>query len=718
MEVNSMFCEKIMNRVFFSLLFSSFLGLSAMDQGASSSCLANGPTVQSVFGHRLRLKNYTNTPLVVNVEKADGVFWSARVDVHRSIDLGSIHDKYVDVEVYKYPFDVFSDPEVRIPVQEIIKQFQNIPETSMVSCVINKSGGTHSYRVEEAACEKNTFNPTLTTPILHQVFPALGGRGMDSLPYRGDIEAFRKYNPFKFYQCVLGLNCAFSKNDVIVRADRLVQEWDPKFYDDPDQIKTIQFYIELAKLNLVNMLQAEIEQEDFKRSSDQTSHIASSSAQTCQTEEDDLCMRLLPFALDESRSAPKASKVFDEPYFENLLKGIKQGVSIYEEQRYFTPEHNEALISLFRDTQPIISFQDLNELITRCIENFEKQLYFSVNDRASYVQTRLITPENSVNIIGDIHGSIHSLIRIFEDALRNKTGNTKYVFLGDYADRGLFGAEVFALLMCFKLANWENVFLLRGNHECYGMNLDRGCGIPGSILSFKAELEAKYGLEKGNKLLLQFNELYKRLPLALYMRTNKDGCVQFCHAGFHPGLNPKDYNFHERSLQGVCFTDDYTSGYFNGFVWGDFYQRDGKIVQDLSGRGTELAKYIPIIDNVMSINPSTRPVECSGIKAVFRGHQHSGCGFKMFPATMHESAKLYETELGLAPMPWDLVVGASPDGAQRDSDGRWKLKISHYIPIFTFSAATELGVTNETYYGILQPAEKFEDWTLKPVCLE
>lgn len=68
--------------------------------------------------------------------------------------------------------------------------------------------------------------------------------------------------------------------------------------------------------------------------------------------------------------------------------------------------------------------------------------------------------------MGDIHGQYYDFIKLIDTDVGGPLETSKYLFLGDYVDRGCFSIEVLSLLLAIKLRFKNTVFLLRGNHEC------------------------------------------------------------------------------------------------------------------------------------------------------------------------------------------------------------------------------------------------------------
>ncbi|GKT26535.1 Serine/threonine-protein phosphatase 2B catalytic subunit [Aduncisulcus paluster] len=128
----------------------------------------------------------------------------------------------------------------------------------------------------------------------------------------------------------------------------------------------------------------------------------------------------------------------------------------------------------------------------------------------------IVKINSPICIVGDIHGQYYDLLQLLD--IGKWCPAAKYLFLGDYVDRGTFGVECFLTLALLYLQYPEHIMMLRGNHESAHMT---------KHFNFCTEVCCKYDEE----IYEMFLECFYSLPLCAVV-DKKMFCV-------HGGISPK-----------------------------------------------------------------------------------------------------------------------------------------------------------------------------------
>lgn len=170
----------------------------------------------------------------------------------------------------------------------------------------------------------------------------------------------------------------------------------------------------------------------------------------------------------------------------------------------------------------ISNMEVVNSLIERLTKSKEKshtsdvkmsedevELIISLALKITKSESVCLELSPKISICGDIHGQFYDLLRIFE--INGFPPNTKYLFLGDYVDRGKQSLETIVLLLSYKIKYPNEIYLLRGNHESANV-----CKVYG----FFDECKRKLSL----KCFKSFCDLFDCLPLTAIIE-NKILCM-------------------------------------------------------------------------------------------------------------------------------------------------------------------------------------------------
>ncbi|CRG87247.1 protein phosphatase 3, catalytic subunit [Talaromyces islandicus] len=220
-------------------------------------------------------------------------------------------------------------------------------------------------------------------------------------------------------------------------------------------------------------------------------------------------------------------------------------------------------------------------------------------------EPNLLEMDAPITVCGDVHGQYYDLMKLFE--VGGDPAETRYLFLGDYVDRGYFSIECVLYLWSLKIWYPNTLWLLRGNHECRHLT---------DYFTFKLECKHKYSERVYDACM----DSFCALPLAAVM--NKQFlCI---HGGLSPELHTlEDIKAIDR------FKEPPTHGLMCDILWADPLEEFG---QEKTG------EYF-VHNNVRGCSYFfSYPAACAFLEnnhllSIIRAHEAQDAGYRMYRKT-------------------------------------------------------------------------------------
>lgn len=209
-------------------------------------------------------------------------------------------------------------------------------------------------------------------------------------------------------------------------------------------------------------------------------------------------------------------------------------------------------------------------------------------------ENSLLYLESPIVVIGDLHGHILDLIRIFQH--HGDPPLKKYLVLGDMIDRGEFSIETLLLLLSIKILYPTSIYLIRGNHETHSV-----CSTHGFLNEIIHFYNVPYAFSS-------LSILFNNLPYAAVIDKRF-----IC---FHGGLSPKFLSLDQLS-QIVKPHDPTTSDITISLLWSDPDDKVHDFAPSHRGIGYLFGK-----------EPTKRFLLSNSLQGIIRSHEVAKEGYK------------------------------------------------------------------------------------------
>lgn len=248
-----------------------------------------------------------------------------------------------------------------------------------------------------------------------------------------------------------------------------------------------------------------------------------------------------------------------------------------------------------------MSPDQINQLgVTIPIPTFNESSVTSIVNKARDIfmtQETLIDVPLPVYVVGDLHGNIFDLVRIL--IMSGPPPKNRFLFLGDYVDRGQYSVEIITLLFAMLVKYPNYIYLIRGNHEFSRVN--EVYGLKGEVMS----------LYESSSLFDIINKCFNYMPLVALI-SNSIFCV---HGGISQQISSmKQLKKIKRPIP------DYVNNIASELTWND----PSTEITDFS-KGNARGNCVTFgADAVQSFLKSFR------LKHIFRAHQVVQLGVEKF----------------------------------------------------------------------------------------